>query len=348
MKRVLIAGGGTGGHISPALAVGRAIEADGWAEVFYARTERPVDEAMYRGQGSKVHLLRSPRIDRGAVVFLPFTGTVALAKAAGLLRKLGIDAVLGTGGYASFYCVAAAWLLGIPGAVLDTNAFPGRSNRLVSRFCKVAFAAFPGQDRLFHCPVSTVGIPREPVRVVSGAAEKLGLPEEKPVVLVLGGSQGARALNDLALQCPGGISVLLQCGGRDEQRVAEIAKDRENFLVAGFLEDLSDWYSASDIAVARAGAQTLAELASFGVPAVFIPYPHAADDHQARNAGVAVEAGGALMVRQETLNPGSFWEAVTELLQDREKLASMSAAMERLLPADTAERISTEIRGLCL
>ncbi|MFO7626340.1 MAG: UDP-N-acetylglucosamine--N-acetylmuramyl-(pentapeptide) pyrophosphoryl-undecaprenol N-acetylglucosamine transferase [Candidatus Fermentibacteraceae bacterium] len=347
MKKVLIAGGGTGGHIAPALAVGKRISGEGWAEVFYARTERPVDAAMYAAEGDRAHTLRSPRIDRGARILLPFTGTLALFRAVGLLRRLKIEAVLGTGGYASFYCVAAAWLCGIPCAVLDTNAIPGRSNRLVSRFAKLAFAAFPGQEDLFHCAVKTAGIPVQTRKRPKGARPRLGLSDDHQVVLFLGGSQGARAVNDLAMACPPTVNVLLQCGESDEQRVKGIVADRGNFLVAGFLADLSDWYAAADIAVARAGAQTLAELSEFGVPTVFIPYPHAADDHQAANAMMAVRAGAALMKRQETLEPEAFWSELKVLLENRGSLEGMAQAMSGLLPKNAAQVVSEELRRLC-
>ncbi len=347
MKKVLIAGGGTGGHIAPALAVGQRIAGEGWAEVFYAGTERPVDVAMYAPQGDHAHTLRSPRIDKGARILLPVTGTLALLRAVGLLKRLRIEAVLGTGGYASFYCVAAAWLCGIPCAVLDTNAIPGRSNRLVSRFAKLAFAAFPGQESQFHCRVRTVGIPVQAVTRPAGARVRLGLSEESKVVLFLGGSQGARAVNDLAMACPVGINVLLQCGESDEMRVKAIVADREGFIAAGFLADLSDWYAAADLAVARAGAQTLAELSRFGIPTVFIPYPHAADDHQAANAMMAVREGAALMKRQESTEPEAFWSEVKALLYNRETLGSMAVAMSGLLPKNAAQLVSEEIRRLC-
>lgn len=347
MKRILVAGGGTGGHIAPALAVGRRISSEAWANVFYARTERPVDAVMYAVEGDMVHTLRSPRIDSGARLLLPVTGTAAVIRAARLLRRLGINAVLGTGGYASFYAVAAARIMGLPGAVLDTNAIPGRSNRWVSHFCDMAFAAFPGQESMFHCPVKAVGIPLQPGVSRPGARERLGISPGEKVVLFLGGSQGARALNDLAAGCPQGIRVLLQCGERDEERVSRLLQDRSGFITAGFVNDLSDWYSSADLAVARAGAQTLAELSAFGVPSVFVPYPHAADDHQAANAMVAVNAGAARMVRQGSLDASEFWALLVALLNDTVALSRMAGSMKGLLPADAAERVSSEMRRLC-
>lgn len=347
MKRVLVAGGGTGGHIAPALAVGRRIMMEGWAEVFYARTERPVDRAMYGPEGDRVFTLRSPRIDKGSRILLPFTGAAALARAVRLVRTVRADAVLGTGGYASFYCVAGAWLSGVPGCVLDTNALPGRSNRWVSRFCRLAFAAFPGQERYFRCPVSAVGIPRDTRGKAAGARERLGIPADARVVLFLGGSQGASALNDLATARPSGIRLLLQSGVRDEARMAGQLEGREGFTVRGFVDDLSDWYSSADLAVARAGAQTMAELSAFGLPAVFIPYPYAADDHQTANARVAADAGAAVLMVQEDAHPDRLWSLVGELLNDSPRLAAMASAMVALLPGNAAEKVSAGIRGLC-
>ena len=268
-------------------------------------------------------------------------------RAGNLLRRLGVDAVLGTGGYSSFYSVVAARLSGIPSAVLDTNAVPGRSNRLASRFCKLAFTAFSGQEGYFHCPVSAVGIPLQERLSTPGARGRMGISEDERVVLFIGGSQGARTLNDLALACPGGIRILLQCGEADEKRVADRLGTRTGFIVRGFVDDLSDWYSAADLAVARAGAQSLAELCSFGVPALFVPYPHAADDHQAANAMVAANAGGALMKRQDSIESAGFWNEITALLDDRQRLSAMSAAMKGLLPTDAAEKVSQQLGRLC-
>ncbi len=347
MKRVLVAGGGTGGHIAPALAVGRRMVEEGWAEVFYVRTERPVDEEMYGPEGDRVFKLRSPRIDKGARPAFPFTAAAALVRAVRLVRSVGADAVLGTGGYASFYCVAGAWLSGVPGFVLDTNAIPGRSNRWVSLLCRLAFAAFPGQEGYFRCPVSVVGIPRRPGGRAAGARERLGIPDDARVVLFLGGSQGASALNDLAAARPPAVRLLLQCGVRDEARMTGMLQGRDGFTVRGFVSDLSDWYSAADLAVARAGALTMAELSAFGLPAVFIPYPYAADDHQAANAGKAAEAGAAVFMRQDEADPARLWGLVTELLEDPPRLAAMASAMGAFLPGDAAEKVSAGIRGFC-
>ncbi|MCK5036364.1 MAG: UDP-N-acetylglucosamine--N-acetylmuramyl-(pentapeptide) pyrophosphoryl-undecaprenol N-acetylglucosamine transferase, partial [Candidatus Sabulitectum sp.] len=182
--------------------------------------------------------------------------------------------------------------------------------------------------------------------VTALARKELGIPENFPVILFLGGSQGAKAINDLALAMGEDVSVLLQCGNGDYQRVLEQSKTMENFTVKPFLADLSLWYSAAELVVARAGGQTIAELAAFGLPAVLVPYPYAAEDHQTANAAAIRNAGGALLRTQTETEHSDFTGFLLKLGGDRKKLAEMSASMQSVFPDDPAGKIVLLLQGL--
>ena len=344
---LLIAGGGTGGHIAPALAVGkRASES---FNVSYACTPRPVDKTMYKGANGPVHVMNPPRIDRGMKLLLPFTANRALIRAGRLLKDNGIDAVLGTGGYASYFAVTAAWFLGKPAALLETNAVAGKSNRFASRFCREAYTGFIEGASGLHCRVRHTGTPVSDTFTMSEKAEartSLGIPVDKPVVLFLGGSQGAAGINDLALGIPEDITVLLQCGTRDFHRVKRLSADKNNITVEPFMNDLSMWYSAAELAVARAGGQTIAELSVFRLPAVLIPFPYAAEDHQTANAAVAERVGAAVLRQQEGFSSDMLSRLLLRLISQKGKLHEMKTAMADIYPRDPAGKITDHLKEL--
>ncbi len=349
-KRLLIAGGGTGGHIAPALAVGS--QAEQYFQVSYACTPRPVDTIMYSRVQNQVHVLNPPRIDRGMKILFPLTAVRSLCQAVRLLKKNRIDAVLGTGGYSSFFAVVAAGITGIPAALFESNAIPGKSNRIASRFCKVAFTGLPGGEKGLKARV----LQRTGTPVSSGlqkhsavqARQNLGIPESKPVVLFLGGSQGAAAINNMALEMSSDLTVLLQAGEKDYNRVSELAVYRENIKVRPFIEDLSLWYSAAELAVARAGGQTIAELSSFHLPAVLVPFPFAAEDHQTANAAVVEKAGAGLMIKQEGTSPLELSGLLLRLVSQQEELDRMKKAMGTLFPVDPPGRIVSRLQEMVL
>lgn len=349
MKRILIAGGGTGGHISPAIAVAEALEAvEPSVAVSFVRTPRPVDGIMYAPFGRSTRILDSPRVDRGplSALLLPFTASRALARALGMIRDVRPDAIFVTGGYASFFCAAAGWLSRIPVLLHESNALPGRANRAASRFARRVLVGF-------ECAAASFGrkavVSGNPVRASlarierAGARKSLGLDPQSPVVLVLGGSQGARALNDLALAAPEGIQVALQCGERDFERVAAASSGRRGFHITSFEPDPSILYSAADFAVARAGAMTMTELSHYSIPCVLIPYPLAAGDHQTPNAMAAAATGGALAFQEGDVHAGSLWSRIASILADAALLSSMSEAISRLFRPGSAEAIARMI-----
>ena len=347
IKHLLIAGGGTGGHITPAIAIGnKALES---FKVSYVCTPRPVDALMYADYSSVLHVLNPPRVDKGMKLLFPFTAARSFLIARSLLKTIKVDIVLGTGGYSSFFAIAAARSLGIPAAIFDSNAIPGRSNRIASRFCKIAFTGLPGGETGLNCQAIHTGTPiseKMKKTPASIARKESGIPEDRPVLLFLGGSQGAKAINDLALGIRGDVSILLQSGKRDYERVLQQVNGRDNIQVKSFLHDLSLWYSAADLVVARAGAQTIGELSGFGLPAVFVPYPYAAEDHQTANAAAVERMGGALLVPQTEAEASDFSNLLIQLINNREELADMSKAMKSVFPRDPAESIVAHLKEM--
>jgi UDP-N-acetylglucosamine--N-acetylmuramyl-(pentapeptide) pyrophosphoryl-undecaprenol N-acetylglucosamine transferase len=344
--KVVFAGGGTGGHIAPALAVAEAIRGSHpEVEIGFVSTPRPVDREMYSGYGKAVRILDSPRIDSGPAgrVLLPLSALVATCRASSILGQMRASAILATGGYSSFYCAVAGWLRGIPVLLHESNALPGKANRVAARFACRVLVGFEGAAKYFGRKAVLSGNPvRASLRKMDRAEARisLGLEPSRPAVLVLGGSQGARAVNDLALHAPAGIQVILQCGEHDYQRISSAAAGRPGFLVIPFATDPSPLYSAADFGVARAGAMTLTELCHYSIPSVLIPYPFAADDHQTLNAAAAASTGGAIAVAEKDLSPDALWADISSLLADRGRLSSMSRSMSGLFPGGSAESIA--------
>lgn len=354
--RIAIAGGGTGGHISPAIAVAEAI----WKKnpdtgIDFIATPRPVDKRMYSEFGDAVHILNPPRIDRGIsdVAMLPFRAVKEFLRARKLLRKLGVSTLFATGGYPCFFPVVAARSLGIHSIIHESNSIPGRANRLASRFADKVLTGFRSAASGFNRASVYTG---NPVRLSlrrydrEFAREKLNVPDGVPVVLFLGGSQGARAINDMALKTPEGIQVLLQCGSRDKERINRESSNLQRIQVIDFTNDPALLYSAADIAVARSGAMTVAELTWFRIPTVYIPYPFAADDHQKWNARETADKGGALVVFQGSTRADALWKTVINLLEDTDEIRRMKECLEETMadnPADIIADIviSTALKG---
>ncbi len=354
--RVLIAGGGTGGHIIPALAIAHALRAgEGGAELLFLGTPRGLEsrlvpEAGYRLELIEVGQLKGVSLATRARTLLDLPR--ALLRARELLQSFRPDVVIGVGGYASGPAMAAAVLGGVPTLAFEPNAAPGLANRLVGRWVSAAAVNFGPAARFFR-NAEVTGIPVRqaffalPVRP-TGAA---------PHLLVFGGSQGARVLNRTLpaivkplLEAVPGLTVLHQAGGRaaEETRAAFAASGAgpERWQVSAFLDDMPTRFGAANLVLARSGASTVAELCAAGKPSVLVPFPLAADDHQRRNAEVLAEAGAAQVMLEAELTPEKLLGVVTILLRSPERLASMGREAEKLARRDAAEQIAGRVRSL--
>jgi len=359
-RRWVVAGGGTGGHVTPALALAERIEARGDA-VLIMGSERGLETRLVPAAGFELVALPAQQMmGRGVLGRLAAVPAMLRACAAAWVRlgAFGADIVVSVGGYASVPAVVAAWLRRLPVALLEPNAVPGRANRVAARIAQrvfvqfdaaiEAFAASAGRDR-----IRALGIPlRRRLVATFGESPQRRTPAPPFRLLVFGGSQGARQINEamieaLPLLAGAEIAIFHQTGAADRERVAEAyATAGVDATVVDFEPDMPSRYRWADLAVCRSGALTVAELALAALPALFVPYPYAADDHQAANARALEEAGAARVLDSRSLTGADLAAALRETFERPAQLASMSAAAAKLARPDAAERIVEECSAL--
>lgn len=343
--RVMIAGGGTGGHLFPGIALAEQVVAAG-GEVRFVGTDRGIEAKAVPEYGYSLDKIEVSGIKGRGIKGL-IAGLLRLPKAwlqsRRIIKRFDPDVVVGVGGYASGPIVATAWLLRRPTAILEQNSVPGVTNRILGKLVRRVFATFP--DAHGHFPARKVVLAGNPIRAAlverleQARSEAASEATSRPVRLfVFGGSQGARAINQamtgaaaaLAEALPG-VEIWHQTGAGelDATRAgyAEAGLSEPQVRVVPFIKDMSEPYAWCDLVICRAGATSLAELAAVGCPALLIPFPHAADDHQTHNAKSLVDVGAAVMVAEPQLDRDRLVAEVTGLLGDSERLASMRANM---------------------
>ena len=355
--RVVIAGGGTGGHLFPGIALAEEIRARG-GEVHFVGTARGIEARAVPENGYPLELIDVAGIKGRGVTGL-VRGLLRLPRAwwqsLRLLRRLRPDVVVGVGGYASGPVVATASMLRIPTAILEQNSIPGITNRILSRLVRKVFCTFPDVRSRF--PARKVVLAGNPIRrqilgqlVAAGETSAAPAAAHGPRLFVFGGSQGARAINDAVLAALPGLLAQLpdleiwhQTGKGDEERVkagyAALGLGEPRARVAAFLKDMAAPYAWCDLVLCRAGATSLSELTAVGKPAVLVPFPHATDNHQEWNARALVDAGGALLLRESEWTPDALTGALTSLLQSPERLQTMSNAMRTAARPEAARTI---------
>ncbi|OQX18641.1 MAG: undecaprenyldiphospho-muramoylpentapeptide beta-N-acetylglucosaminyltransferase [Desulfobulbaceae bacterium A2] len=350
--RIVIAGGGTGGHLFPGIALAEGLlgKLPG-AQVLFVGTDRPVDRAALQGLGFGQEFI-PVRAFKGRGLLGRLASALALPGALvaslRLLRRFRPQLVFGVGGYVAGPVLLAAWLLGIPRALHEQNSIPGLANRLAARLVQRIFLSLPVEARYF--PPARTTLTGNPVRqgIVQAARRERGRRQDHPLILVLGGSQGAHRLNFLLPEAAAllreklgrDFSLVHQTGVRDQAEVAA-SYQRLGLLaeVRDFFRDMADVYSAATLVVSRAGATTLAELAVMGLPALLVPYPYAADNHQEKNAAHYVSGGGAILAREAELDATKLSDRLLYLLQEPARLPMMSNAMLALAYPDATESL---------
>jgi UDP-N-acetylglucosamine--N-acetylmuramyl-(pentapeptide) pyrophosphoryl-undecaprenol N-acetylglucosamine transferase len=277
----------------------------------------------------------------------------AVVEARGIIKRFRPDLVFGVGGYVTGPVLLAARLQGIPTCIHEQNAVPGLANRMIARFVDRIFVSIPGD---YAFPAAKTIVAGNPVReeIIAAAREKKAATGDDTTLLVLGGSLGAHRINLLMLEAmvllkEQGIRLNLihQTGAADEERVrGGYAASGIKAEVAAFFSDMAGLYKRADLVVARAGATTLAELSVMGLPALLIPYPYAADDHQAKNASYYVDGGGARMIRESELDGKLLARMLKELLRNQEELHTLSANMKKLGRPEATREILESCLGL--
>jgi UDP-N-acetylglucosamine--N-acetylmuramyl-(pentapeptide) pyrophosphoryl-undecaprenol N-acetylglucosamine transferase len=351
--RVLIAGGGTGGHIIPALAVARELVARHDAEILFVGTARGMEARLVPEAGFNLRLVDVGQLNN--VSLLTRLRTLmnlprAIFACKRLIRAFQPGVVFGVGGYASGPAMAAALWLKIPSMAFEPNAMPGLANRLVGKRVQAAAVNFPAATAYFR-NAEVTGIP---VRQDFFSLQ----PPTAPHLLIFGGSQGARIFNSHLpkilvglLHAVPGLTVLHQSGARHfEQAQAAYAAtgaDPKRWEVRPFLDDMPDRFAQATLVMARSGASTVAELAAAAKPSLLVPFAAAADDHQRRNAEEMVKADAAVLLDESDLDvPGRLLAALTGLLTSPERLAAMSAAARVQAHPAAAERIADRIGAM--
>jgi UDP-N-acetylglucosamine--N-acetylmuramyl-(pentapeptide) pyrophosphoryl-undecaprenol N-acetylglucosamine transferase len=354
--RVLIAGGGTGGHIIPALAVARELVARHEAEILFVGTARGMESRLVPEAGFELRLVDVGQLKNVSLVtrlrtLMNLPRSIFACKR--LIRDFQPDVVLGVGGYASGPAMAAALQLKIPAMAFEPNAMPGLANRLVGKRVQAAAVNFASAARWFR-NAEVTGIPVRP-EFFTLTPPPAGAP---PHLLVFGGSQGARIFNlnlpkilPALLDAVPGLTVLHQSGARHfeptQAAYAASGADPERWDVQPFIDDMPAQFARANLVMARSGASTVAELAAAAKPALLVPFAAAADDHQRRNAEEMVKAGAALLLTEIDLDvPGKLLDALTGLLASPPRLAAMAAAARTQAHPDAAQRIADRLAAL--
>jgi UDP-N-acetylglucosamine--N-acetylmuramyl-(pentapeptide) pyrophosphoryl-undecaprenol N-acetylglucosamine transferase len=345
---LFIAGGGSGGHVFPGLAVAEEMAARGWRVSWVGRPEG-MERQLVTSRGLPYRgLAARPLVGHGVGARLAAIATLARSALAArrLIRSEQCRAVLGTGGYVSAPSVVGARLAGRPAVLLEPNAVPGAANRLLSRFADAAAVAWQESGQRLTCSVRVTGVP---IRRGFAGMEEIA-PGERRRVLVLGGSQGALELNRIVPQAlarlaGGGMALAV----RHQTGAAHLESARETWATLGqsgldlelvpFVDDVAAALGEADLVISRAGAITLAEISASGRPALLIPYGFAGG-HQADNAARLEAGGGARVLRPEETDVAGCAAALTDLLADPESLRLMGRALRELARPTAASSVA--------
>ena len=366
--RVLMTGGGTGGHVYPALAIAEIIKMnDPTAEIAFVGTKKGIENRLVPKEGYKLYHVEIQGISRSLSpknLKTAYLIMVSPHKAKKIIEEFKPDIVIGTGGYVSWPLLKAAASMGIPSMVHESNAFPGLAVRQVQKKVDAILTSFEETEKNIKCKEKIINV-GNPLRVKYGtvskeeARKKLGIPEDtKLCLLSFGGSLGAEAINDCALGLMKNFALeqkdvyLIHASGvRYHEEFASKLKEmgaegKENIKVFDYLYDMPMYMAAADAVICRAGAMTLAELAMIGKPAILIPSPNVTDNHQYKNAKVIADKGGAYLIEEGANAEGEILKAVEELYSDSEIRERMSSSMRGFARPDAGKSIYREITKL--
>lgn len=358
MTTVLFTGGGTGGHLMPALAIAdEMVRLDPSVTPFFVGSRRGLEASVLPQRPWRYELLPLEPIWRRRWwrnVRLPLAVLRSLARVRDILRRERPGLVVGTGGYVAGPVVWTAMNRGIPAVLLEANAYPGIATRWLARRARQVHLGFPearaeltaGPRTVFFDSGNPIPAPPTPPPAKSEAKRKLGFPADRLLVFVTGGSQGALAINRAVADAldssafPAGASLLWQCGAAS---LAEFARFGAPGRVAveAFIDPVADAFAAADLAVARAGG-TVASLAAWGLPAILIPLPTSAAGHQLSNAKAMAGAGAAVLLEQNQLSGQALAATISSLLADSARMAGMRAEMLKRARPNAATTIASE------
>src|SRR5580700_11415403 len=332
--RAILAGGGTGGHVIPALAIANELKKSYGAEVLFIGTARGIENRLVPAAGYPLQLVRVGALKNVSLITRAKTAfdlPRAVWDAGRMLNEFAPDVVIGVGGYASGPAMLAAVVKHIPTLAFEPNVVPGFANRVIARFVSAAAVHFQETAKYFrHAEVT--GVPVRQAFFEIAVSESNKRRGETPTLLVFGGSQGAHAINEAMIRClpvlqrqATGMHIIHQTGERDyNDALAAYACLCESAEVFKFIEDMPAAFARADLVVCRSGASTVAEITAAGKPTIFVPFPRAADDHQRVNAEALARVGAAVVVEESRLEGVWLAETIAALLGDPARLARMS------------------------
>ncbi len=353
--RLVMAGGGTGGHLFPALALAEEFKrVEPKVEILFVGGKGGLEETVVPKHGYRLKLLnvsgvkRTRGIKRLKALYRAIRGTI---KAVGILRRFKPDGVIGSGSYSSAPVVFAARLLGIKTAILEQNALPGLTNKVSGRIVDRIYIAFDAARQYFP-PMRTV-LTGNPIRrdlLVRLRTGKRRSPGSAFTIFVFGGSQGAKAINAAFVDAAefltdlwSGFRVIHQTGEQGYEQVKEAYQRKKlKVEVHRFIEDMATVYGGADLVICRAGATSIAEITAFGLASILVPYPFASDNHQEVNGRSLEEAGATVMITQDRRTGRVMADAVRELCTKPDKLAEVSEKAAKLARPEAAEKIAKD------
>lgn len=349
-KTLLVMAGGTGGHVFPGLAVAHELRQLGW-QVHWLGTADRMEAQLVPSHGYPIHFIDIQGVRGNGVKRLlaaPFRILKAVWQASRVIRRLQPDLVMGMGGFAAGPGGLAAWLCGKPLLIHEQNAAAGLTNRLLARLSRLVLQGFAGA---FPESAKTlvVGNPVRAEVMAVGATRDYQPVQDRPLrVLILGGSLGARPLNE---RVPGALASLPVAirhqagrGHAEAVRAAYEQVGRRDVRVSEFIQDMAEAYAWADLVICRAGALTVAELAAAGLPAIFVPLPHAVDDHQTHNARSLTERGAAVLMPQATLSAKTLAAQLRQWDENRAQLTQMGRLAREAAILDATARVSSICR----
>lgn len=349
-KRLLVMAGGTGGHVFPGLAVAKSLQQQGW-QIQWIGTADRMEAQLVPQHGFDISFIDIAGVRGNGVkrlIAAPFRIAKSILQARAIIDKFRPDVVLGMGGFASGPGGVAAWLSGVPVVLHEQNAAAGLTNRLLAKIARKVLMAFPGafaQGQLVGNPV------RDDVLALHAQEYSC---TDKMNILVVGGSLGAKVLNETLpaalAKLPQQQFTLTHQVGKGNQATVQQAYVDANVIaemtVTDFIDDMAQAYAQADVIVCRAGALTVSEVAVAGLPAIFVPLPHAVDDHQTKNAQALVDAGGAKLLPQTELNADVIAEQLQAWLDDKAQLQQMSKAAKSAAMLDATEQVVNACKAL--
>ncbi len=338
--RLIFAGGGTGGHLLVGLGIAEEVKTQfPDSKILFLVTGKDLEIRCVSKSGFEAFPLNASPWKKSIThipkfIFGHFKGIFRSLKT---IKRFDPDVVIGLGGYSSVPPLVAALLHGVPYVLLEQNVIPGKANRLMARWAKGVYSHFQASNSELRTPNGVFEVTGTPIRKDilntdrEEAAKTLKLSPSKKTLLVMGGSQGAKSINEVIIQCLPELEKLSQtlqiihCTGEsDYERVkAYYSKRKINAFVCGFLDNMGAAYSLADLVICRAGATTIAEVTAVGVPAVFVPYPYASENHQYWNAKAIAEKGGGIIIEEAELTPQRLLQVTSEILQDDKKRLKM-------------------------